>query len=153
MSGDPGFIVFIGLFAFPPLALWVLGCFQMLSGGFSSSFATLTLSQKITAWICILLIVAFSSGCFWFVYVFIRELNIQLNCAGAGCAQTGIFFYMHLPLPWLSFSFAWAAAVQFVEEGSLPLRRKPDFSLNRSVPQPVSFFAEEPNHHERNERV
>lgn len=135
MGGDPGFIIFIGLFGLPPLVLWVVGCVQMVSGGFNPPFATLSLSQKLTAFVCLSLVIVFSSGCFWFVRVFAHELNIQLTCSGAGCAQSGIFFFMYVPLPWLSFAFAWATASQLVEEGALPLSRKPNFSLNPDARQ------------------
>lgn len=133
MSGDPGFIIFIGIFGLPPLVLWIVGCIQMVSGGFNPPFTTLSLSQKFTAFICLMLVMVFSSGCLWFVSVFAHELNIQLSCAGATCAKTGLFFFMYLPVPWISFLLAWATASQFVEDKSLPLRRKPDFSLNRDI--------------------
>lgn len=134
MGGDPGFIIFVGLFGAPPLALWMLGGIQMITGGFNPPFAELSLSQKLTAFVCLLLVIAFSGGCFWFIRVFIQELQIQLTCSGASCAQSGLFFFMYVPVPWLSFVLAWATASQFIEEGALPLRRKPKFSLNAATP-------------------
>jgi hypothetical protein len=134
MGGDPGFFIFVGLFGFPPLALWVLGGIQMITGGFSPSFAKLSISQKLTAFLCLLLVMAFSAGCIWFIRVFAQELQIQLTCSGASCAQTGLFFFMYVPVPWISFVLAWATASQFIEEGALPLRRKPNFSLKSEPP-------------------
>jgi len=135
MGGDPGFIIIVGLFGCPPLLLWLVVGIQMLGGGFNPPFAELSLSSKLTAFICFLLVIVLSSGCFWFVYVFAHELHIQLTCSGSRCAQSGLFFFMYVPVPWISFVFAWAAASQFIDEGSIPLRRKPNLYLNLDANQ------------------
>ncbi|MBT3066042.1 hypothetical protein [Rhodoferax sp. U11-2br] len=91
--GDPGFIVFLALIGLLPAIAIPTQLVRMAQAILKVS-PIYSVQRRLAAISQFLLLTLFLFGSVWFAWVFYQEMETQLKCRGAGCAQGGMGMFV-----------------------------------------------------------
>jgi hypothetical protein len=119
----PGYVVISFSLGLPPII--------QLAVGFASIFRSMLfgfgMQNNAKTFILASLLVFPSLGGIALIYVFVVELQSQLSCSGAGCAQGGILTMMLVPISWVGSFLASEMSRLFSRWNWWPSQLKPHF--------------------------
>lgn len=98
-------VLFLSLFGLPTvfLLIWLLV-------RIGRAVPTLFRMSPVKTAVAVAVIVLCSSGVWVYLAVMALEMQIQLTCKGADCAQGGVGLVMLTPVAWVSCAISWIVA-------------------------------------------
>jgi hypothetical protein len=127
-AGSPGSIMILFLFGFPTL----VGTYRGFVGIFREQLSACSFEELFRVASMTLLLFLLSLGEVGFFLIFLKELQVQVNCVGGGCAQGGIGLTMYIPIAWTSYALVCLANAGFIKFNFWPRLIKPDFSIQNN---------------------